>query len=57
MKAFLARLQEPSTHAALAPLVGGMAISFGASPAIVQASAVAASAMFGLLGVVMKEGQ
>jgi hypothetical protein len=60
MKAFLARLQEPSTHAALAglaPLVGGVAISFGASPALVQASAVAASAVFGLLGVVMKEGQ
>jgi hypothetical protein len=59
MKAFLARLQEPSTHAALAtlaPIVGATAIGLGADPAVLSAASAAASSVFALLGVFLKEG-
>jgi hypothetical protein len=60
MKAFFARLQEPSTHAALAGLAAIAAqgaVSLGADPHLVGALGTAAAGVFGLLGVVLKEGQ
>jgi hypothetical protein len=60
MKAFFARLQEPSTHAALAGLAAIAAqgaVSLGADPHLVGAIGTAAAGVFGLLGVVLKEGQ
>ena len=59
MKALFARLQEPSTHAALATLVGGagaLAVAFGADPTTVAGVGTVAQTAFGLLGVFMKEG-
>lgn len=58
MKAFWARLQEPSTHAALAGLsavAAQVAVSQGADPHIVGAVGTAAASIFGLLGVFLGE--
>lgn len=58
MNAFFARLQEPSTHAALAGLsvvVAQGAVSLGADPHLVGALGTAGAALFGLLGVFMGE--
>lgn len=58
MNVFLARLQEPSTHAALASLSGvasTIAVSSGANPVVVGAVSATLSAIFGLLGVFMGE--
>ncbi|SAK68299.1 hypothetical protein AWB76_04084 [Caballeronia temeraria] len=58
MKAFFARLQEPSTHAALAGLAAIAAqgaVSLGADPHVVGAVGTAAAGLFGLLGVLMPE--
>lgn len=58
MNAFFARLQEPSTHAALAGLAGiatQVAMSNGADPHLVGAVGTALSAVFGLLGVFLGE--
>jgi hypothetical protein len=60
MKAFFARLQEPSTHAALAGLssvVASGAVALGADPHIVGAVGTAAASLFGLLGVFMSESK
>jgi len=60
MKAFFARLQEPSTHAALASLAGvaaSVAVANGADPHIVGAVGTAATSVFALLGVFLNEGQ
>ncbi|CAG4928237.1 hypothetical protein [Paraburkholderia saeva] len=59
MKAFFARLQEPSTHAALAGLSAvatQIAIGQGADPHVVGAVGTAAASIFGLLGVFLGEG-
>lgn len=56
---FLQRLQEPSTHAALASLAGvaaSVAVSSGADPHVVGAVGTAAASVFALLGVFMQEG-
>jgi hypothetical protein len=58
MFAFLKRLSEPSTHAALAALVGAagtLAVSAGADPHAVASAGLAAQAAFGLLGVFLPE--
>ncbi|MFX1803530.1 hypothetical protein PWR66_07740 [Paraburkholderia sp. A1RO-5] len=58
MNNFLARLQEPSTHAALASLAGvasTIAVSSGANPQVVGAVGATLSAIFGVLGVFMGE--
>jgi hypothetical protein len=55
-----ARLQEPSTHAALAGLsaIGTqIAVANGADPHVVGAIGTAASSVFGLLGVFLSEGK
>ncbi|PMS38469.1 hypothetical protein [Trinickia symbiotica] len=55
-----ARLQEPSTHAALASLsaVGtSIAVANGADPHVIGQIGTAASAVFGLLGVFLSEGK
>ncbi|RQQ65541.1 hypothetical protein [Burkholderia stagnalis] len=60
MNEFFARLQEPSTHAALAGLAGVIAqsaVALGADPHVVGAVGTAAAGLFGLLGVFLKEGQ
>jgi hypothetical protein len=60
MNAFFARLKEPSTHAALAGLAGVVAqgaVVMGADPQLVGAAGTAAAGLFGLLGVLMKEGK
>jgi hypothetical protein len=52
------RLQEPSTHAALASLagtVGFIAVKLGADPASVAQVGIAAQAGFGLLGALLPE--
>jgi hypothetical protein len=57
---FFARLQEPSTHAALAGLsaIGTqIAVANGADPHVVGAIGTAASSIFGLLGVFLSEGK
>lgn len=57
---FFARLQEPSTHAALAGLsaVGTqLAVANGADPHVVGAVGTALSSIFGLLGVFLSEGK
>lgn len=57
---FFARLQEPSTHAALASLtaVGAqLAVANGADPHVIGAVGTVASSVFGLLGVFMSEGK
>ena len=57
---FFARLQEPSTHAALAGLsaIGTqIAVANGADPHVVGAIGTAASSIFGLLGVFLAEGK
>jgi hypothetical protein len=57
---FFARLQEPSTHAALAGLsaVGTqLAVANGADPHVVGAVGTALSSIFGLLGVFLGEGK
>lgn len=57
---FFARLQEPSTHAALAGLsaVGTqLAVANGADPHVVGAIGTAASSIFGLLGIFLAEGK
>lgn len=59
MKAFFARLQEPSTHAALAGLsmvAAQGAVSLGADPHVIGAIGTAGAALFGLLGVFLHEG-
>ncbi|WP_028214723.1 hypothetical protein [Paraburkholderia mimosarum] len=57
---FFQRLQEPSTHAALASLVGAAGVlavkGFGVDPATAAGAATVAQTAFGLLGVFMKEG-
>ncbi|MFM0741790.1 hypothetical protein PQQ51_31555 [Paraburkholderia xenovorans] len=58
MKAFWARLQEPSTHAALAGLsavAAQGAVALGADPHVVGAVGTAAASIFGLLGVFLGE--
>jgi hypothetical protein len=58
MNGFLARLQEPSTHAALSSLAGiasSIAVSQGANAATVGAVGATLSAIFGLIGVFMGE--
>lgn len=58
MNAFLARLQEPSTHAALASLAGvasTVAVANGADPHTVGLVGTVISAVFGLIGVFMGE--
>ncbi|MCX5545696.1 hypothetical protein M3A49_40845 [Paraburkholderia sp. CNPSo 3076] len=58
MNAFFARLQEPSTHAALASLAGvasTVAVANGVDPHTVAAVGGVASAIFGLLGVFLGE--
>ena len=55
---FFARLQEPSTHAALASLAAvgtQVAVAQGADPHVVGAVGTALSAIFGLLGVFLGE--
>lgn len=56
---FFERLQEPSTHAALAGLsavAAQGAVALGADPHVVGAVGTAAASLFGLLGVFMQEG-
>lgn len=56
---FFARLQEPSTHAALASLAGvasTVAVAQGADPHVVGAVGGVVSSIFALLGVFLKEG-
>lgn len=58
MNAFLARLQEPSTHAALSSLAAvgsSFAVANGADPHTVGLIGGAASALFALLGVFLGE--
>lgn len=58
MNAFFARLQEPSTHAALASLAAvgtQVAVANGVAPATVGMVGTALSAVFGLLGVFLGE--
>ncbi|OMG73133.1 hypothetical protein [Burkholderia ubonensis] len=60
MNAFFARLQEPSTHAALAGLTGvasQVAVAFGVDPHLVATVGTAAASLFGLLGVFLSEGK
>lgn len=60
LSSLFARLQEPSTHAALAGLAAvgtQIAVANGADPHIVGAIGTAASSVFGLLGVFMSEGK
>jgi hypothetical protein len=55
---FLQRLKEPSTHAALATLVGvagAVAVSQGADPHVVSQVGVVGQALFGLLGAFLPE--
>lgn len=57
---FFARLQEPSTHAALAGLsaVGSqLAVANGADPHVVGAVGTVLSSLFGLIAVFMPEGK
>lgn len=57
---FIQRLQEPSTHAALAglsALAAQVAVSQGADPHLVGAIGTAAAGIFGALGVFMGEGK
>lgn len=58
MNAFFARLQEPSTHAALASLAGvasTVAVANGADPHTVGLVGGVLSGLFGLLGVFLGE--
>jgi hypothetical protein len=58
MKAFFARLKEPSTHAALATLLGvagTIAVQSGVDPHTVATVATAGQAVFGLLGALLPE--
>ncbi len=60
MNAFFARLQEPSTHAALAGLSAvatQVAVANGADPHVVGMVGTALSSLFGLLGVFLSEGK
>ncbi|EDT42129.1 hypothetical protein BamMEX5DRAFT_2066 [Burkholderia ambifaria MEX-5] len=53
-----ARLQEPSTHAALAGLAGvaaNLAVANGADPHVVSAWGTALAGLFGLIGVLLPE--
>lgn len=57
---FFARLQEPSTHAALAGLTAvgtQLAVANGADPHVIGAVGTALSSVFGLIGVFMSEGK
>lgn len=59
MNAFLARLKEPSTHAALATLLGvagAVAVQSGVDPHTVATAATVGQAIFGLLGAFLPEG-
>jgi hypothetical protein len=59
MNAFFARLKEPSTHAALATLLGvagTVAIQSGVDAHTVATVATAGQALFGLLGAFLPEG-
>jgi hypothetical protein len=56
---FLQRLKEPSTHAALATLVGvagAVAVGQGVDPHVVAQVGVFGQAVFGLLGALLPEG-
>lgn len=58
MNSIFERLQEPSTHAALASLAGvasTVAVTNGADPHTVGLVGTALSALFGLIGVFMGE--
>lgn len=58
MNGFLARLQEPSTHAALSSLAAvgsSVAVANGADPHTVGLIGAALSAIFGLFGVFLGE--
>ncbi|MEW6339598.1 MAG: hypothetical protein AB1704_02765 [Pseudomonadota bacterium] len=58
MKAFWARLQEPSTHAALAGLAAvaaQVAVANGADAHVVGQIGTTAAGIFGLLGVFLGE--
>lgn len=58
MQSFFARLQEPSTHAALASLSGvatAVAVSQGADPHVVGLAGTVLSALFSLFGIFMGE--
>ncbi|WP_250479116.1 MULTISPECIES: hypothetical protein [unclassified Caballeronia] len=60
MTELFARLQEPSTHAALAGLAAIAAqgaVALGADPHLVGAIGTAAAGVFGLFGVLLKEGK
>ncbi|MFM0364217.1 hypothetical protein [Paraburkholderia sediminicola] len=55
---WLQRLKEPSTHAAMATLVGvagAVAVGQGADPHMVAQAGLVGQAVFGLLGALLPE--